>query len=237
MRNVVTIDGGAWTGKSTIAQALAKMLEYHFLNTGSMFRSLACLACEKGIALDDKESILQMMQNIDITFKEIEGIFRIFINNEDFTNKIKGNEIVPLASKISQIPEVRKELVKLLRKITTEGNFVIEGRDTGTVMFPDAKWKFYLTASLEIKVKRFLKIISDEEKGKYSEEEVKKIIQETDQRDKNRAVAPLKRAVDALIYDNTKSPTPEQDAIVLWYYITHSEEIFQNSFILKEKKD
>ena len=116
-----------------------------------------------------------------------------------------------------------------------EGNAIFEGRDMGTVVFPNADWKFYLEASVPIKIKRFLKMLSNEEKNKYTLEEVKKIIEETDEKDKNREFAPLRKPNNAIFYDNSESPTPEQDAIVLWYYITHQKEIIDNALILQSR--
>lgn len=234
-RDIVTIDGSAWTGKSTVSQALAKMLNYQYLNTGSMFRAIALLIKEEGINPEDKEAVMELLEKVSMEFRLINDKSCLFVNGEDFTEKVKDNSLVPLASKIGNIPQLREQLVKIQRETCKEGSFVIEGRDTGSVVFPDAKWKFFLDASVDIKIKRFIKILPEEEKGKYNEEEIRKIIVETDERDKNRIIAPLKQPENAIFYDNSHSPTAEQDAIVLSYYMTNNKEIIKNSSILKLK--
>lgn len=232
---IVTIDGSSWTGKSTVSQALAKMLGYQYLNTGSMFRSIAYLIREQGIQVEQRDDIIKLLKNVSMEFKVIEGESHLFVNGIDFNKKIIGNSLISLASQIANIPEIREALIKLQREICKNGGFVIEGRDTGMVVFPDAKWKFFLDASLSIKIKRFIKILPEEEKHKYTEEEIRKIIQEIDERDQKREIAPLKMPDDAILYDNSNSPTAEQDAIVLWYYITNMDQIIKNIKRLEKK--
>ena len=111
----------------------------------------------------------------------------------------------------------------------------MEGRDTGTAVFPDADWKFFLDASMEIKVKRYFKMLSAEEKTTKTSEEVLKIIEEIDARDKSRKIGPLIKAKDAVLYDNSESPSGEQDAVVMWYYITKKNEMIDNLNNLKKK--
>ena len=170
-----------------------------------------------------------------INFRIENNSQQIFVDGENITAFLLSSSLVPLAGKVAQIPEVRKVLLELQRKMAKEGNAIFEGRDMGTVVFPNADWKFYLEASVPIKIKRFLKMLSNEEKNKYTLEEVKKIIEETDEKDKNREFAPLRKPNNAIFYDNSESPTPEQDAIVLWYYITHQKEIIDNALILQSR--
>lgn len=225
---IITIDGPSWTGKSTVAKALAKMLHYTYLNTGTMFRAIGYKAKKEGIPFDDVKRITDIANTISFQFKRKGEVQMAFVDGINLTEELASPFVVPLAAEVAKIPAVREVLLKLQRKMAASGNVIVEGRDTGSVVFPDADWKFYLDASIEIRVQRFLKLATAEEKNKYSFEQVQKIITETDNKDKNREVAPLKIPENAIIYNNSSSPTPEQDAIVLWYYIIGKEEIIKN---------
>lgn len=225
---IITIDGPSWTGKSTVAKALAKMLNYTYVNTGAMFRAVGYKAQKEGISLDDIECITGIAQKISFQFKQEGEIQRVFVDGIDLTEELASPFVVPLAAEVAKIPAVRDALLQLQRKIAASGNVVVEGRDTGSIVFPDADWKFYLDASMEIRVQRFFKLATAEEKRKYSSEQVQKIIMNTDDKDKNREVAPLIIPENAIIYNNSSSPTAEQDAVVLWYYITGKEEMIKN---------
>jgi len=234
-KHLITIDGSSFTGKSTVSQELAKLLGYQRMNTGSMFRAVAYLQRERNIADTETEKIINIAQNSEMDFKLILGESRFFVNGVDFTEKVKDNELVHLASGIAQIEELREVLMKMQRRIGSKGGFVVEGRDTGTVVFPDAKWKFFLDANINIKIKRFFKVLREEEKQNYTIEQVRAIIEETDKRDRNRVFGPLRKAEDAIVYDNSCSPNAQQDAAVLWHYIKNYKEIILNSKILENK--
>ena len=223
---LITIDGSSWTGKSSSAKALAKMLGYQYLNTGAMFRAIGYLAKKKGLVEED--DIVKTIKNITMVFKIIQGESRLFLNNEDVTEHITSNEVVSLASKVANIPAVREKLLQLQRHIAREGGFVVEGRDIGTVVFPNADWKFYLDASMDVKVKRYFKTLPLEERSKYVPEQVQKMITDIDERDRVRKIGPLARPKEAIFYDNSDSPSGEQDAIVMWYYITKKDEMNNN---------
>lgn len=225
---IITIDGPSWTGKSTVAKALAKMLQYTYLNTGAMFRAVGYKAQKERIHFNDIKSIADIAQNISFQFKQYGEIQKVFVDGIDLTEELASPFVVPLAAEVAKIPAVRDALLQLQRKIAAAGNVVVEGRDAGSIVFPDADWKFYLDASMEIRVQRFFKLATAEEKRKYSPEQVQKIIMDNDDKDKNRDVAPLIIPENAIIYDNSISPTAEQDAIVLWYYITGKEEMAKN---------
>ena len=137
--------------------------------------------------------------------------------------ELQKPEVVQRASILAEDPHIREQLKQLQRDIVKRGgNFIFEGRDAGTVVFPDADFKFFMDARLDVRAKRATKIL------KGTEEELKKIIHEVDERDRNRKIAPLKMADDAIYYDNSDTPTAKEDAIVLWYYITHWEEMKKN---------
>jgi cytidylate kinase len=226
--NIVTIDGPAWTGKSTISKRLAILLNYKHINTGSMFRATAVLLKRNNLNIDNKKEIVKLLRDISMDFKFVNNESHLFVNGEDFTLEIDNNELVPLASKVATIPEVRETLLSIQRKISSTGNFIVEGRDCGTIVFPNAKWKFFLKASTEIRISRFFKLLEEKDQNKYTGDEVRKIILETDERDKNRKIAPLRKPKEAIIYDNSSSPSADQDAAVLWYYVTHKQELIEN---------
>jgi cytidylate kinase len=235
-RTIITIDGSAWTGKSTVSQALAKLLGFQYINTGSMFRALAFLIQKQGIQTNEKARIVELMRDVNMEFRKIENQSHLFVNGKDFTENVKNNQLVPIASEIGVIAEIRDQLVIIQREACKEGGFVIEGRDIGTTVFPKADWKFFLNASTEIKIKRFFKMLSEKQKELYTFEQVREIVESTDKRDREREVAPLRRASDAIIYDNSTSPSAEQDAAIIWYYITQSNDLLENSRILESKK-
>jgi len=225
-RMIITIDGSSWTGKSSSAQALAKLLGYQYLNTGAMFRAIGYFVKQKGLV--EEKDIINAIKNVTMEFKPVQGQSSLFLNDEDVSEKITANEVVSLASKVAAIPAVREKLLQLQREIAKNGGFIVEGRDTGTAVFPDAEWKFFLDASMDTKVKRYFKMLPADEKGKKSPEEVRKIIEDIDTRDRSRTVGPLVRPKDSILYDNSESPSGEQDAIVMWYYITKKQEMINN---------
>lgn len=226
---IITIDGPSWTGKSTVAKALAKMLNYTYVNTGAMFRAVGYKARKEGIALDDAQKVTKIAQKLNLEFKQNGEMQGLFVDEIDLTEELSSPLIVPLAAEVAKIPAVRKALLELQRKMAQAGKVIFEGRDMGSVVFPHADWKFYLDASMEIRIKRFLKVATPEERTKYSPLKIREIIEDCDRQDKGREIAPLKIPEGAIIYDNSSSPTPEQDAVVLWYYITSKDEIKRNA--------
>src|SRR3989344_8328723 len=184
----ITIDGSSWTGKSTSAKALAKLLGYQYLNTGAMFRAIGYFVKKKGLV--EEREIVNAIKNVTVEFKQVQEQSHLFLNGEDVNEQITNNEVVSLASNVANIPAVREKLLQLQRHIAREGGFVVEGRDTGTAVFPNADWKFFLDASMDVKVKRYFKMLPVEEKSKSTPEQVRKIIADIDQRDRSRAVGP-----------------------------------------------
>ncbi|MFA3782767.1 (d)CMP kinase [Melioribacteraceae bacterium 4301-Me] len=198
---VIAIDGPAGSGKSTAAKNLAERLGLIYVDTGAMYRAITYLAIQKGI-VNDRNSVIELARNVKLKLKFENGITRVFVNNKEITDKIRSAEINDKVSDISKIPEVRAELVKIQRKLGEDGNLIAEGRDTTTVVFPDADLKIYLTASIDERARRRHKEFL--EKGiNISLDEVKANLEKRDKLDSERDVSPLKKADDAIEFDNT----------------------------------
>ncbi|MBL7055172.1 (d)CMP kinase [Candidatus Woesearchaeota archaeon] len=227
---IIAIDGSSWVGKSTVAKALANLLGYDYLKTGTIFRAIANKILDNHLKETQIKEIVELVRSTDIDFKD----GKLIIDNQITDKEIQRAEVVHFASKIAVIEELRDILTERIRVIGNKGGFIIEGRDTGTKMFPNADWKFFLVASLDIKVKRFFKTMPENEKDKYSEDEGRKIVADIDKKDRERKIAPLAKAPDAIVYDNTDSPSAEEDAAVLKNYITNWKEIEENSEIISK---
>lgn len=202
MKGIITIDGPAGSGKSTISLLLAKKLGLLYLDTGAMYRAVALSALRKGVDPGDAAVLREMCRDIDINFRSAGDNYRVYIGAEDVSDEIRRPEIDMLSSKISAIKEVRDAMTGLQRRIGMKGGIVAEGRDMGTVVFPDADHKFFLTASSDIRVERRYKERVD--RGEcISMEQVETELKKRDEQDRTRIIAPLKPAVDAIIIDTT----------------------------------
>ena len=235
-KSIITIDGPSYVGKSTIAKELSNLLDFTYINTGHMYRSVAKFGIENNISNKDAGSIVEIAENLNIEFKYFKKNTRTFVNNVDLTESLHYPEIVSYSSKIAQIPQLRKKLNQMQYDYAKKGNVIFEGRDLGTVVFPDAKWKFYITASLKVRAMRMKKnLIKRDSSKKINYIELIPKVSDLDERDTKRKIAPLKKADDAIVYDNSDSPTEKQDAIVLQYYINNTDEIIANNSILLNK--
>jgi cytidylate kinase len=205
---VVAIDGPAGAGKSTVARALARRLGYTFLDSGALYRAGAWAAHHRGIAWSDGHALGQLVHNLDIRFDVREQTNHITVDGEDVTDEIRRPEISGGASQVSAFSEVRQGLLALQRRIGANGRVVAEGRDMGTVVFPDARAKFFLTAPIEERARR--RALELAESGRTQDFGVVLAeIRLRDQRDSTRAVAPLRRAEDAIEID-TGGLKPEE---------------------------
>ena len=202
--NVITIDGPAGSGKSTISRALAARMGYAYLDTGAMYRAIALAAKREGIAMDNRGELKHLCENIELRFSADHDPPRLLMGDEDISEEIRNPEIDMLSSSVSTVKEVREAMCSLQRKMSGRVNkgLVAEGRDMGTVVFPDAGFKFLLTASLEERAsRRHLELLG---RGKTMEESaVMGSLKERDNQDENRALSPLKPAPDAFILDST----------------------------------
>lgn len=190
----VTVDGPSGSGKSTVCKLISNILNIEYLDTGSMYRSLAYFCLKKNINLEDEEEVMHVLNNLDITFESS----KIKVNGEFLRDKIRTNDVSMAASKVSTYYSVRERLVEIQRQIARNKAIIIDGRDAGTNILKNADYKFYLDASPEVRAKRRF----NEQKDDSSYETILKDIKLRDEQDKNRKYAPLKRAEDA-VYINS----------------------------------
>lgn len=202
MRKQIAIDGPAGAGKSTVARAVAEKLGFVYVDTGAMYRAMALFFLQQGIAPDDTEAIEEACDRADIIISHVNGEQQVFLNGENVSGKIRTEEVSKLASVTSVIPKVRLQMVELQRRLAERQDVVMDGRDIGTYVLPDAPCKIYLTASSAERARR--RCAEYAAKGIPAEfEAVEKEIIERDNRDKNREFAPLRQADDAVYLDTS----------------------------------
>jgi CMP/dCMP kinase len=200
--DVVTIDGPAGSGKSTIARSVADTLSFRFLDTGAMYRAVALGAVKKGIAVSDTDALAEYLEHLNLNIHYSDNTMNLVLDGRNVTDEIRQPGMSRHASNFSANKAVRNLCSSLQRQIGMSGKIVCEGRDMGTVVFPDARWKFFLTASVEERARRRWKELR--EKGQnISLMLVKDDIEYRDLQDSNRKLAPLKQASDARIIDTT----------------------------------
>ena len=200
---LIAIDGTAGTGKSSVGKAVAAKLGYGFLSTGEMYRALAYKVFEKKINPEDHDDVLSAARSLRFTFaRQPDASLKMFVDGEFLGDKLHLEEVGSVASRVSTNGEARRVLTEKMRDVGMDGGIVMEGRDVGTVVFPDAEMKFYLDASEEERAKRRVKQL--QEAGKQADyEQILAMIKERDYRDSHRAASPLKPADDAVIIDTS----------------------------------
>ena len=199
MSFIVAIDGPAGSGKGTITRIVGEKLKLVNIDTGATFRCVALNMIQKNVSINDEEKLEKLLKEIDI---EIKTNGKIYLNGEDVTKRIRENDVNSLVSPISVIPMVRNRLLEIQRKIAKGKDVIMEGRDIGTVVFPNADVKIYLDATAEERAKR--RVLQNKENGIASSyNEVLAGIKDRDKRDSTRKIAPLKRAEDAIYVDTT----------------------------------
>jgi len=215
---IIAVDGFSSCGKSTMAKALAKTLGYTYIDSGAMYRALSLYCLRNGLMKDgsiDEPALMAALDGIEITFeKNAEGVSQTYLNGENVENEIRNLEVSNAVSIVSAVGFVRKALVALQRKLSVGGGVVMDGRDIGTVVFPNADLKLFVTADAKVRAKRRY----DELVEKGQPEDFEAILANIEWRDKldqTRAVSPLKKADDAVVLDNGNMTIEEQDAWLL----------------------
>ena len=218
----VAIDGPAGAGKSTIAKKVASALGFVYVDTGAIYRAVGLACIKKGIDEGDKNAVEKLLQEIDISIVFLNGEQHILLNDEDVSESIRTENVSMAASTVSAIPQVRKFLLDLQRNFAKRDNVIMDGRDIGTVVLPNAQVKIFLTASPEIRAKR--RVLQLEEKGEEADyTKVLTDIVKRDYNDSNREIAPLKPADNAVIVDTSD--------------MTLEESVKEVSYIIKERAD
>jgi len=213
-RLIIAIDGYSSCGKSTFARSIANMLDYLYIDSGAMYRAVTLYCLRKQLAGPggvNVNAIISRLEDINIDFVYNPDIreYETFLNSENVEKEIRSMEVTSYVSRVSQISEVRTRMVELQREIGSSRGIVMDGRDIGTVVFPDADIKIFMTASVDIRAKRRFDELK--EKGIKAEfEEIKRSIIARDIADENRDISPLRRADDAIILDNSRMTVKEQ---------------------------
>ena len=198
----IAIDGPAGSGKSTVARLVAKKLGFVYVDTGAMYRTVGLYCAENSIDLENMDEVKKALQKVNIELKYDEGVQHIYLNGEDVSSAIRVQRIAEYASKVAPIGVVREKLVEMQRNIAENGNVVMDGRDIGTNVIPNAKAKIYLDASVDVRTERRCHEL--EEKGvSFDKNVIREEIIERDNFDKNRKINPLTIAEDATIIDTS----------------------------------
>ena len=198
----IAIDGPAGAGKSSVAKVLARRLGCIYLDTGAMYRAVTWLALQKQVAFDDMEGIKDLLQTIELEFKDVDGMQHLYCNGTDVTEAIRTPEISANVSAVSMIPQVREAMTAQQQKIAAGRDVLMDGRDIGTTVLPNARYKFFLTASLEERARR--RALELEQKGiAVDMEQLIADIALRDKKDSEREVSPLKQAEDAVLIDTS----------------------------------
>lgn len=211
---IITIDGPSGTGKTTTARLVAKGLGFIYYDTGAMYRAAAYEILQNKIDWKSPTILQSFLNTFSFFIKDIEGEKRYFVGSDDVTHLIRSSSVTKMASQIAVIPQLREALVKLQRQFGKQGNCVFEGRDMGTVVFPDADVKIFLTASLEKRAnRRHQEVIHKGETISF--EEVLREVSERDELDTNRMASPLQKASDAIEIDTTDLTLDEVINLIL----------------------
>ena len=213
LKIIIAIDGPAGSGKSTVAKMVAERLNFTYLDTGAMYRAITYLALQKGI-VDDEKAVNKMVDGLDVTLNFEDGLTRVFAGDFEVTDFIRTPEVNSKVSEIAAMPFVRKELVRMQQNMGKIGDVVAEGRDTTTVVFPNANLKIYLIASVEVRAARRLK--EYHKKGvEITLDEVMENIQKRDKIDSGRETSPLRKAENAIEVDTSHLSVEEEFEILL----------------------
>lgn len=209
----IAIDGPAGAGKSSIARAAAAELGFIYVDTGALYRTVALGALNKGLKPEETDAIVALLPELEVSMDFVDGEQRVLLNGEDVSEAIRQPEVSAAASTVSAIPAVRQFLFDLQQNMAREHNVLMDGRDIGTVVLPDAQLKIFLTASPEERARRRYEQIKDTSDVTY--EEILRDINQRDYQDTHRDIAPLKQAEDAVLLDTTHMSFDEVVAAIL----------------------
>ena len=207
---VITIDGAAGVGKTTTAKELARKLGFKYLDTGAMYRAITYFFIQHQVDIESKNMVINSLDtlSLDVSFP-VDRPTKIMLDGEDISEDIRKKVVTNRVSQVSAIKDVRKKMVKIQKEIVSNGNFVVEGRDIGTVVFPNAEHKFFLVADYDIRAERRLKDF-DNVNEKFDLSDIKNDLIRRDEHDKNRKFSPLKKAGDAIVINTSNCSVDEQ---------------------------
>lgn len=213
---IIAIDGPAGSGKSTLAKLVAKRLNYLYIDTGAMYRAITHKALQEGLDLEDEKALVELARRTTIVLEKNEEGLEVYVDNQKVTEEIRTPQVTNSVSYLAKLAGVRERMVDLQREMGKGGGVVLEGRDIGTVVFPEADYKFYLDASLKERAKRRFQELKA--KGyKVNLKEVEEEVVIRDREDKGREIGPLKVAEGAIVIDSTEMSIEEEAETVLKY--------------------
>ncbi len=198
----VAIDGPSGAGKSTIARTVARELGFLYIDTGALYRSIGLFVMEEGLRPQEREDVKSCLPRIHLELRHVDGVQRVFLNGEDVSEKIRTPAVSMAASQVSAVPEVRAFLLELQRSIASKNNVIMDGRDIGTVVLPDAELKIFLTADPEDRARRRYEELAARGETVSYEEVLRDVIQR-DHNDTHREISPLRQAPDAVLCNTT----------------------------------
>ena len=210
---IIAIDGPAGSGKSTTSKLVANRLGISHLDTGSMYRAITVHFIKNNYSLDNID-VPSVMDSIELEISDSSDKESVFLNGEDVTDRLRSNEVSKLVSDISSVKEVRAKMVRIQRRISSNKSIVIDGRDIGTVVFPDAEFKFFITASIDSRAKRRFDELQESDSN-VTLEQIEEEIKSRDHFDTTRENSPLKKAEDAITIDTTHLDVSEQVNMIL----------------------
>jgi cytidylate kinase len=203
-KNVIAIDGPAGSGKSTVAKQVARSINWDYIDTGAMYRCLCLKALRRGVDIDSPGELVEILENTEMRMTFEDGQLRVYMDGEDVSKDIRDNRVSKKVSRVAALGPVRRHLVKKQREMGEKGNVVMDGRDIGTVVFPDARYKFYLDASLDIRAERRYNELIERKNKEIDLKSVVKEIKKRDETDRGRADGPLRVAEDAIYIDTSE---------------------------------
>ena len=210
----IAVDGFASCGKSTLAKGIAKVLDYAYIDTGAMYRAVTLYCIENEVNTEDNDAVQSALNNLDIRFKTIDGKNTTFLNGKNVEEDIRKMYVSKFVSEVAAVSSVRRAMVREQQEMGKEKGVILDGRDIGTVVFPDAELKLFMTASIEVRTQR--RLLELQSKGQtVSLEEITENLQHRDRIDSTRADSPLKQANDAIVIDNSNLSENEQLAMCL----------------------